>query len=747
MVQRQSASACFRFVIIALLFCFGLARPATAGPANPEIVRPIAPARSSNASVAPTDFPYSLKVNILPEEFDLSWDQQPGALYYVVWGALRGHSQVLSGKIDLSQTSYKLTQPDYYDNFIPGDTWDLWVEAVFVDDGQDQGFGTLDVYATVISGPATNFVMSTPGSAVLGAPFSFAVTAEDAANNPATTYTGTVHFTSTDGAATLPADTTLVDGMGTVNATLNTLGHQTITAADTVDSSIAGVSPDILVPGPATHFRVDSSTPVTAGSPFNVTVTALDASNDVATGYSGTVHFATNAPRATMPADSTLNGGVGNFAATMAKAGDSSANFKITARDTVSNTITGTSSAITVLPASFSSYVLSAASPQTSTVPFSVTVKATDQFGNVVSSYAGTVDFSSSDYRATLPSTSTFTNGMGTFQVTLRLGGTQTVTATNVAPPSIAGSVVIQVDGGAATHLVVVAPANVTAGTPFHVTVTALDAYNNVANGYSGTLHFWTNAPRATLPANSTLTNGAGTFNATLTDAGSTSANFKISAADTVSSIDGTSGAIAVAPTSTSGFAVSIPNVVQAGIPFHVIVTAMDAYSNHTLSAYSGTVHLTSSDGSAILPANSTLTNGVGTFMVALKTGGLQTVSAADTVSSGIRGTSSATTVLAAVILRVVAPSTVTAGTPFNFTVLALDRYFNVVPGYNGTIQFSTNAPRATVPGHVTLTNGSGTFSATFSKVAGASANFKISAADVAAPSVEGTSAAIAVTP
>ncbi|MGA3882053.1 hypothetical protein ACPCYY_19660, partial [Bacillus pumilus] len=60
--------------------------------------------------------------------------------------------------------------------------------------------------------------------------------------NVATGYTGTVHFTSTDGIAVLPADTTLTNGVGTFSETLDTAGSQTITATDTAHGAITGTS-------------------------------------------------------------------------------------------------------------------------------------------------------------------------------------------------------------------------------------------------------------------------------------------------------------------------------------------------------------------------------------------------------------------------------------------------------------------------------------------------------------------------
>jgi len=60
------------------------------------------------------------------------------------------------------------------------------------------------------------------------------------------------------------------------------------------------------------------------------------------------------------------------------------------------------------------------------------------------------------------------------------------------------------------------APAAVTPGVPFNVTVTALDAFNNVTTGYAGTVHITATDGAATLPSNAKLTNGVGTFQVTL---------------------------------------------------------------------------------------------------------------------------------------------------------------------------------------------------------------------------------------
>ena len=192
-----------------------------------------------------------------------------------------------------------------------------------------------------------------------------------------------------------------------------------------------------------------------------------------------------------------------------------------------------------------------------------------------------------------------------------------------------------------ATHFTVSAPSSATAGTAVSFTVTALDASNHTVTGYPGTVHFTSTDGSAALPSNATLTNGTGTFSATLNTGGSQT----ITATDTgTSSITGTSNTITVASPSATHFTVSAPTSATAGTAVSFTVTALDA-SNHTVAGYAGTVHFTSTDGSAALPSNATLTNGTGTFSAALNTAGSQTITATDTAASSITGTSNAITV------------------------------------------------------------------------------------------------------
>jgi outer membrane protein assembly factor BamB len=93
-----------------------------------------------------------------------------------------------------------------------------------------------------------------------GVPGSFTVKALDATSDPVPGYRGTVHFTSTDLAATLPADYTFTaadSGSHTFSVTLKTVGTASITATDTVTGTITGTQSGIVVqPFGASYFTV-----------------------------------------------------------------------------------------------------------------------------------------------------------------------------------------------------------------------------------------------------------------------------------------------------------------------------------------------------------------------------------------------------------------------------------------------------------------------------------------------------------
>jgi len=485
------------------------------------------------------------------------------------------------------------------------------------------GGGSVDV--------ATHLSVTAPPMAVAGTDFQVTVTALDATGNVVTSYPGTVHFSSTDGQAVLPGNSTLTNGTGTFSATLRTAGSATITATDTVTASITGTSSSIDVSaGPATHFAVSAPSTAQSGTAFDLTVTALDASNNVAKSYTGTVHFSSTDPQAVLPGSATLADGAGTFPAILETAGSQS----ISATDTLAASITGTSSPVGVSPGPPTHFAVSAPTTALPGATFNFTVSALDGASNVATSYAGSVHFSSTDAQAVLPVNSPLTNGTATFAATLQTAGSQTITATDTVTSITGTSSAINVRMESHIHFVVSAPTTAQSGTAFEFTVTAFD--QGVATHYTGTVHFSSTDAQAVLPSNAMLTDGMATFSATLETAGSQT----ITATDTVTtSITGISSSIDVSAGPATHFSVSAPVSVRSGTAFDLIVAARDA-ANNLADSYAGTVQFSSTDAKAALPANATLTDGMGIFSAKLQTTGSQTITATDTVTASIVGSS-----------------------------------------------------------------------------------------------------------
>jgi len=285
---------------------------------------------------------------------------------------------------------------------------------------------------------ATRFQISAPTSATSGVPLSFTVTALDPQGNTAAGYAGTVHFSSPDPFALLPANSTFANGVGAFNATLDSVGSQTVTATDLSSPAITGTSgPIVVTPIAASDFLVAAPNMATTGARFDFNVTALDPQGHIAKGYAGTVHFSSTDPLALLPADATAKfaDGVGGFSVVM----NTSGNQTITLTDTTSSKIVGTSDLIVVSPAATHFHIVAPMKAEAN-MPFTLSIRALDASGNTAFSYSGTVDLTSTDTGAILPPTATLNDGVGTFSVTLTTAGKQTITATDSAHSSISGT-------------------------------------------------------------------------------------------------------------------------------------------------------------------------------------------------------------------------------------------------------------------------------------------------------------------
>jgi hypothetical protein len=324
--------------------------------------------------------------------------------------------------------------------------------------------------------------------------------------------------------------------------------------------------------------------------------------------------------------------------------------------------------------------------------------------GKVNAGYRGTVVLTSTDAQAVLPAQYTFTaadKGVHSFPVTLKTSGSQQVTATDTASSAYTGSQTVTVSPGPAKTFALSGLAAVTAGTQQSTTLTVRDAFNNVATGYRGTVHFTSSDPQAVLPANYAFTAadaGSHAFSVTLKTVGSRTVSVTDIAAPTLAA---TSAPAAVSPANAASLTLGGLGNAVAGASQSVLVTAHDPYGN-VATGYTGTVGFSSSDPQATLPSNDAFTAadaGSRSFSVTLKSSGQRSVTVTDQANSSLSSSQTVTISAGpAVSLDMTTNLTgafqgspiATAGQSFNVILTALDAYGNRAPGYTGTVELTS---------------------------------------------------------
>src|SRR5207253_1215811 len=568
----------------------------------------------------------------------------------------------------------------------------------------------------IIPGTATQLAFTVqPSNTVAGAAISPAVqvTALDPAGNPVPSFTGsvTVALGTNPGGSTLSGTTTVaaVNGVATfVDLSLNKTGtgYWLTAPATGLTATSSGFN---ITPGAASQlvFGTQPSTTV-AGQQITpaVKVRALDAFGNVATGFTGAVAIALGSN----PGGSTLSGttpvaavsGVATFSVSLNKAGTgytltTSASGFTPVTSTAFDITPGTATqlAFTVQPSN--TVAAAAISPV-------VQVTAFDAAGNAVPSFTGsvTVALGSNPGGSTLSGTTTVAavNGVATF-VDLSLNKTSTgywLTATGL---NTATSSSFNVTAGVATQLVFGTEPGTTVAnhqiTPA-VKVRALDAFGNVATGFTGAVA----VALGSNPGSATL---SGTTPVAAVGGVATFVDLSVNKTGTGYTLTGSASGFAPVTSTpfdiTPGTATQLaftqqPSTTVAGATISpaVQVTALDAAGN-PVSSFTGsvTVALGSNPGGSTLGGTTTAAavNGVASFgdLSANKTG---TGYALTATAAGLNpATSSGFNITPGAASQLVfgtQPSTTVANRQISpaVKVQALDAFGNVATGFTGTV-------------------------------------------------------------
>ncbi len=350
-------------------------------------------------------------------------------------------------------------------------------------------------------------------------------------------------------------------------------------------------------------------------------------------------------------------------------------------------------------------YIITAPATVKAGQPFYITVTAMTSaiYGNeVADNYAGTLHLSTSAAVFTLPDDYAYVPatdaGSHIFQVVLMTPGTQTITGNDTVDTGMTGTASILVTTGDAIGFIINAPSSVTAGQVFYITVTAKDAYGDVATGYTGTVSFSSTDSNWVSPGDTQFTaadNGVKILAVTMKTTGIQ----RIHCQDiTDASINGTSNDINVIAGALAKFLVTAPSSADSGVAFNFVVTAQDAYGN-VITNYTGTVHFSSTDGSGILPADYSFQlsdSGSRIFSSTLITNGIQTITATDIISGSISGTSNN--------INVITPATsygqpllltsyLTAANTYEFVYIYISQPANTAIANNNYLEYDVFVP------------------------------------------------------
>jgi hypothetical protein len=267
---------------------------------------------------------------------------------------------------------------------------------------------------------------------------------------------------------------------------------------------------------------------VTAGTGFNVSVSALDPTGAVDTTFGGSVTLSLlNNPGGAMFSPQTVAAasGVAAFSGLRLTAAAAGYTFQATS----SGLPSATSSALTVTAQPATHLVITAAPPSSVSAGggFGFTVTAEDQFGDPDPNYNGTVSLSlaanpGNSVLGGVTSNVPFVGGSAVFtNLTLSNPGTGYQIQATANPPTTLTTTSVttspfNVKAATATQLVVTGAsqltAGVTAGPPgFGFTVQAEDASGNLDTSFNGTL----TAALLTNPGSATLGSTSGTLSAT----------------------------------------------------------------------------------------------------------------------------------------------------------------------------------------------------------------------------------------
>lgn len=637
--------------------------------------------------------------------------------------------------------------------------------------------GTFTVYAhDVTDGTIPDGVSASVASLVLqgfvfnsnnfknrtaGVPDNTTIRAVDPQGNTLTGFSGVVRLketTSFGDGETVPASVTLVNGqwsggVACLRADETNVNRGNVNVYAWLESAPSknGTSDPFLVhPGAFSRVQLlvpgetplpgsaagKSGSPATqaAGRAFPVNVYATDNWwNPVSS--SDNVRITSSDAAASTPVSGALSGGYRSFNVTLNTVGT----HTLTVADMTNGGIQGmTSPGIAVIPSAVDHFVISAiASPQVAGVPVAVTIRATDASGNTIGGYAAEANLAANTGAGSItPERITFTAGTWSGLMTFKgAGGAVTFSCTDFsAPPHSGSSNSFTVQPGPLAGVQVLLPGETpqggtddgkngtplpqTAGSPFTITVRAVDAFWNLVPGVNDIVALGSSDAFAGMPSDTTLSNGQRLVPVRLYRTGaqriwardSSRAGLRPDTSSAVMVSGGPFARVLVlapgespAPGTASGRTGAATDQ-SINYAFTVTVLATDAWWNPVGGA-SDVVRLTSDDPLATLPPDTPLVDGAAQMSVRLARGGYNQISVTDVTQPSRTGSSTQVRAISSGfhLEAAVSPASARAGEPFTLTVKVTNDAGSVIQEINSFVTVEVRNASSRAPGRGTL--------------------------------------------
>ncbi|MFZ5953193.1 MAG: hypothetical protein ACOYXC_20990 [Candidatus Rifleibacteriota bacterium] len=556
--------------------------------------------------------------------------------------------------------------------------------------------------------PATldSFRVDAGSNQIAGVPFTLTIEALDTNLDTLTTYNGACRLVPNIGAAS-PEYTTsysFLDGFMALPITLSGAGNPIIlTAYDLKDNSKLGIAYLNVSAGSLDHFDLTVPAANRAGASLTFELRPRDISGNLLTKYTGTVSLfnTSTGGNVVFPSIYTFqasDNGVKIFNATEAAIFTKAEKIRIRAEDSGR---TGISDFIEIIAASDSPKI--SLSPDVFSIelgePLSFNLSLTDPYENPLSGFNGLVNIVYTDPTVSGPAAynfQSFENGYHRFVNLVRateLGSFSIEVTEPISGQTASTSLITVISGETLAFCVLPTSVSISAGDTFSFDVTASDSAGNLNTFYNGSIRFSSLDAKAILPADSTLVNGAGTFNAIFKTAGT----YELAVRDTSNpSIVGTMSVdvIASEPSAIEIEVLDADLIINAGLTFPIELKIYDSFEN--LSSYTGPIQVKAADTHALadkLKSFNPVNQSIITDNWTLITAGVHELVAT--------GTGLATATSDRIKIEAITPHHITGDFPasvysefyYPFKVRVEDIYGNPTPLYTNTITPTSTGP------------------------------------------------------